>query len=74
MTKPSFRAWLRAQRGREDMVGDLARDALADRELPRRLTPARLRARMVELRACEDALEALSQAAREFAERRPTPN
>lgn len=33
--KPTFRAWLGAQKKRNDPVGDLARDWLSDRGRPR---------------------------------------
>ena len=33
--KPSFSAWLRCQRRRDDRIGDLARDAATDPDFPR---------------------------------------
>jgi hypothetical protein len=71
MTKPrTFMAWLRAQGGREDGIGDLARDVLTDRAHTRRMRsyPA-LYAYLLPI-ACTTALEALERAHREYQEER----
>lgn len=65
-TRPTFAAWLRKQRDRQDAVGDLARDAAAD---PRRLTgPWELYRRIDELGGTPNALNACCAAWSEWEE------
>jgi hypothetical protein len=66
MATLTFGAWLRVQRVRNDVVGDLAKDAASDRHFPRsrhlEVYVAHLRA----MSACPEALEALRQAWQEW--------
>jgi hypothetical protein len=66
-----FRAWLRAQRHRDDGVGDLVRDVLVDPQLARRhLTPGGLlRYLEEEAHASEACLAATEQLVREYGAR-----
>ncbi|MGN7704078.1 hypothetical protein [Cellulosimicrobium sp. 22601] len=70
----TFHAWLTAQRHRNDPVGDLARDYVLGARLTRaegghrRATdPDDLRALLLDLRACDGALDSLDLAATEWA-------
>ncbi len=67
----TFRAWLREQRDRDDPVGDLAQDALADRGW-RGNSVASLADRMTWI-ACSEARAALREAAEEYGEPLPEP-
>jgi uncharacterized protein YozE (UPF0346 family) len=63
----TFHAWLMAQRDRADPVGDLARDARADRDWPARgRTPNDFRRYLDHRNACDGALRALDRAWREY--------
>jgi hypothetical protein len=67
MPRKTFVNWLRQQRGRDDAVGDLARDALADSALRgKRFSVEDLRQRLIQLNACEGARIALHDARREY--------
>lgn len=61
----TFRKWLRKQRGRNDMIGDLAGDAFADRDWKGR-TPLSLRRRILSVHHCDEAIEALDAARDEW--------
>lgn len=63
----TFYSWLVEQAGRNDVVGDLAYDAMSDKEVPmascsRKEWESHLRERG----ACDGALSALRQAWREY--------
>jgi hypothetical protein len=63
----TFQQWLHGQRHRDDAVGDLARDAHADRDTPTGQTTSRTWLRYLRRRgACDGALEALRQAWAEY--------
>jgi uncharacterized protein YozE (UPF0346 family) len=66
MAKLTFGAWLRAQRGRDDVVGDLAEDAASDRHFPRSRKQEVYIARLKAMGASPEALEALRQAWQEW--------
>lgn len=69
MTAPTFRSWLKQQVKRDDRVGDVARDALADARIRcwRGRTPRSLRRHMQwDHAAIPAAVESLDQAAQEF--------
>jgi hypothetical protein len=66
VARVTFRAWIMAQRGRDDGVGDVVRDVLADPRLRgRRLTPGGLlrylRWDAAASEACLDAAERMVQ-------------
>ena len=68
----SFAAWLRNQRRRDDPVGDLARDAAADRHWPKAAKSLpRLLDYLAGRRACPGAVEACRRAWAEFRAERP---
>ena len=59
----SFLAWLHTQAKRRDPVGDLARDAFADRTFPSNTSSGpRLRSYMQSKNACDGAMKALEEA------------
>jgi len=63
----SFTTWLRAQRGRNDVVGGLARDVAQDKHWPTRAwTLPRLMSHLKGYGACPGAIGALQQAWAEF--------
>jgi hypothetical protein len=69
MTTPpsrTFRSWLRAQRHRQDAVGDLARDVQQDRCLTARTLPGMRRHLTEDHAACEHACAALERAYHEW--------
>ena len=69
----SFAAWLRNQRRRDDPVGDLARDAAADRHWPKAAKSLpRLLDYLAGRWACPGAVEACRRAWAEFRAERPT--
>ena len=62
-----FTTWLKAQRGRDDPVGDLARDAAADRHWPKAAKSLpRLLDYLAGRGACPGAVEACRRAWAEF--------
>ncbi len=63
-TPPTFRDWLAKQVGRDDPIGDLAHDALGDRQWTGDSVES-LRVRMAAI-ACHGVLEALDDAARRY--------
>jgi uncharacterized protein YozE (UPF0346 family) len=68
----SFAAWLRNQRRRDDPVGDLARDAAADRHWPKAAKSLpRLLDYLAGRGACPGAVEACRRAWAEFRAERP---
>jgi hypothetical protein len=67
----SFGSWLKAQRDRNDPVGDLAQDFLRDvaanqRGWPSQWSAMALRHRLMFLDACDGAMAALDQAVAEW--------
>jgi hypothetical protein len=71
----SFWQWLQQQTGREDPIGDLAEDAMADFHAGR--TDVRsiggLRARLARFDGCHEAKQALDEALREWRESKGSP-
>lgn len=65
-TKFSFREWLREQEGRQDPVGDFARDVLLDTHYPGGNSLHYLDEYLAERGASADAREALGQAHEEW--------
>ena len=63
----TFWRWLKRQRDREDPVGDLSRDALADKH-PKGVTQAWWLRHLRKHGACDGALRALKEAWREYAD------
>jgi uncharacterized protein YozE (UPF0346 family) len=59
-----FYTWLREQRKRDDPIGDLARDAMADKNFPQALN--RVRSHLLNAGACSEALVAFNEARKEF--------
>lgn len=69
MTEPTFRAWLKQQRKRNDAVGDLARDTVADLRCWHGKTARHLMLHMIaEHDAIPGAIKALGQAWAEYRE------
>jgi hypothetical protein len=64
----SFSEWLRAQRRRDDPVGDLARDAMADDGWLGGRDLSALHGHLSRYGACEGAHDALDRAWREWRE------
>jgi len=63
----SFAAWLKSQRHRDDAVGDLARDAAADRRWPKAARSLQCLLGYLDGRgACAGAVEACRRAWAEF--------
>jgi hypothetical protein len=62
--KKTFIAWLRAQNKRDDIIGDLARDVIADNEKPRSLKA--IKDSMAMRGACDNAYQALNKALLEY--------
>jgi uncharacterized protein YozE (UPF0346 family) len=63
----TFYAWVRSQRGRDDAVGDLARDVMRDRNFPREANDYdALYFHLYEMGACPAALRAFDRAWEEF--------
>ena len=58
----SFGQWLRQQKGRDGLIGQLATGALADRTFPRDGSPGDLRARLRASMADGDMYEAVDDA------------
>lgn len=65
--RQSFGEWLIAQTDRKGWVGDLAKAAKADRDFPRRASPADVRARLQKMGADGDVFEALDDAELDWA-------
>jgi hypothetical protein len=61
-----FSSWLLRQVGRNDPIGDVAREAKADPEFPRTGSVENIEA-YVSLHGCSGAVEALRKAIREWA-------
>ena len=69
----SFRSWLRQQSYRDDPVGDLSGDMLADETCPVTDNLAVLQSHLMSQGACEGALDALDEAHLQWRRyRRPT--
>ena len=69
----SFRSWLVVQTGRQDRVGDLARDVRADRCLGQKRTPgAILRHMQAAHYPCDGAIESFRAALAEWKVAKPT--
>lgn len=67
MSKIDFITWLKKQSGRRDPVGDIARDVVADKELPCDCkTYKEFRQYLRNLHACDGALTALDRAYAEY--------
>lgn len=66
MTKPTLRAWLRAQHHRDDPVGDLAREVADDPLVPLDQSAVALLDRLASVGASEDAQRACRAAVREW--------
>jgi uncharacterized protein YozE (UPF0346 family) len=63
----TFYAWVKSQRGRDDSVGDLARDIMRDRNFPRQADDYdALYFHLFEMGACPAALRAFDRAWAEF--------
>jgi hypothetical protein len=62
----TFRRWLFEQRQRRDAVGDLARDAYADRSECGAVSPVAWRRRLDDMGGCDGAYTALERAEREY--------
>lgn len=62
----AFYRWLRKQRDRRDPVGDLARDALGDRDFPKAADFDRAESYLYSCNACYEAHLALRRAFSEF--------
>jgi uncharacterized protein YozE (UPF0346 family) len=63
----AFYAWLKPQRGRDDSIGDLARDALRDRYFPQHMDDYdALYLHLFETGACPAALRAFDRAWAEY--------
>lgn len=60
--RPSFAAWLRAQRDRGDWIDPIAEQARADRTFPKDGTPEDVRAHLRKLQADGDAFAAIDDA------------
>jgi hypothetical protein len=58
--------WLKAQRFRDDPIGDLARDWLTDCGHRKYSSPGGVRKELDRHRACEGAYEALDEAIKEW--------
>ena len=73
MSARCFSTWLRAQRGRDDPVGDLALDVSADRSARGLRTTTQVLMHLIRRGACTEARLAFREAAREYREqfRRP---
>jgi hypothetical protein len=59
-----FYAWLRKQRNRDDPVGDLACDAMRDKDFPK--AERAVRAHLLKCGACPEAFTALKDALKEY--------
>jgi uncharacterized protein YozE (UPF0346 family) len=62
----TFKAWLMLQKKREDPVGDLARDVLADRTWPPTQDMVKLRQYIVKRGSVENAVSTLDRAYAEY--------
>jgi hypothetical protein len=72
--KPSFSLWLYRQRGRQDPVGDLARDVRDDPYWPKAAMYREYRAYLVHHDASRDCLAALKRARDEWQQAAQTGN
>jgi hypothetical protein len=63
----SFSAWLRRQKDRDDAIGDLARDWIADPDAPRAASPRQARTHIDLMGASAAALKTLDRAAEKWA-------
>ena len=68
MTAGKFYAWLKQQKHRRDPVGDLARDAIRDRDWPKRKGAplSECREYLEDIGACRDAMKAFYRAQKEY--------
>jgi hypothetical protein len=73
MKRTGFAPWLRAQRHRDDVVGDLAQDFVSDPTARDIRTAAQLVLHMKRAHACREARLALREAAREYREQARRP-
>jgi hypothetical protein len=62
----TFSRWLKNQAGRDDPVGDLARDALRDKDFPKGASLKGVLRHLLLHNACDGALRALDRAYKEF--------
>jgi len=65
--KLGFYGWLKKQRKRDDPIGDIARDAMEDRDFPRRAKSLTVYVDYLEdINACGDAISALHTCWQEY--------
>ncbi len=76
MKRMTFLEFLRSREHEDSPIGDLAQDLRIDRrarDWRGRVTPESLRARIVALSGCSEALDAADEAAREWREHEERP-